>query len=192
MHSQLQTSLVLQFVSIFAGLLLSHSVFADEYDALFKAKKYAEVERMATAKLATDPNDAAALLAKVNVILNEGKASRLDEGAKLAEQCIAAHPKHSECHEALGNTLGVKAQKSGILSAIGYVGKIRDSFKTAIEVNPQNFSARGSLMQFYLQAPGFVGGRYVQGQRTDCRYDQDQCGGGGTVASHLGPLARPV
>lgn len=134
------------------------SANAHEYDGLIRAKKYAEAEKAVAAKLATEPNNPDALAAKTDLILVEGKDSRLDEAAKIAEQCIAANPKNSECHESLGNTLGTKAQKGGVMSAISYVGKIRDSFKKAVELDPNNFSARSSLMQFYLQAPGFVGG----------------------------------
>lgn len=150
--------LQLTLIPLIAALLACNIVSAHEYDALLKAKKYAEVEKAVAAKLASEPNNLDALLAKTDLILIEGKESRLDEASKYAEQCISAHPKNSECHEALGNVLGTKAQKGGVMSAISYVGKIRDSFKKAIELDPNNFSARYSLMQFYLQAPSFVGG----------------------------------
>jgi tetratricopeptide (TPR) repeat protein len=138
--------------------LVTQSASAHEYEALIKAKKYAEVERAVAAKLATEANNADALVAKTELILIEAKDSRLDEAAKIAEQCIASHPQNSECHEALGNVLGTKAQKGGLMSAMGSLGKIRDSFKKAVELDPKNLTARSSLMQFYLEAPGFAGG----------------------------------
>lgn len=147
--------------ALIAGLLalnLVSAANAHEYEPLLKAKKYSEVEKAISTKLAVEPNYADALVAKTDLILIEGKESRLDEAAKIAEQCINANPKNSECHEALGNVLGTKAQRAGVMSAMGYVGKIKDAFKKAVELNPSNFSARGSLLQFYLQAPSFVGG----------------------------------
>jgi tetratricopeptide (TPR) repeat protein len=154
MHTKYQLSAAFLMLSL-SSLQLSQ---AHEYDTLIKAKKYAEVERTTSAKLNSEPNNPDALVARTELILIEGKESRLDEAVKLAEQCIAANPKNSECQEALGNTLGTKAMRGGVMSAISYVGKIRDSFKKAIELDPTNFSARSSLMQFYLQAPSFVGG----------------------------------
>ncbi|MFA9273909.1 MAG: tetratricopeptide repeat protein [Candidatus Aquirickettsiella gammari] len=154
MHTKYQISAAL-FIFSLGSLQLGQ---AHEYDALIKAKKYAEVEKTTSAKLNSEPNNPDALVARTELILIEGKESRLDEAVKLAEQCIAANPKNSECQEALGNTLGTKAMRGGVMSAISYVGKIRDSFKKAIELDPANFSARSSLMQFYLQAPSFVGG----------------------------------
>lgn len=146
---------------IIAGLIaitLASNANAHEYEPLLKAKKYSEVEKVVATKLAAEPNNADALVAKTDLILIEGKDSRLDEAAKIAEQCINANPKNSECHEALGNVLGTKAMKAGVMSAMSYVGKIKDSFKKAVELDPSNFSARNSLLQFYIQAPGFVGG----------------------------------
>ncbi|WMW82199.1 tetratricopeptide repeat protein [Undibacterium cyanobacteriorum] len=131
---------------------------AHEYSALIKAKKHAEVERLVAAKLAVEVNNADALVAKVDLILVDPKTSRLDEGVKIAEQCISSNPKNSECHEALGNVLGVKAEKGGVMSGISSLGKIRDAFKKAIELDPKNFNAANSLMTFYLEVPGLMGG----------------------------------
>ena len=143
---------------LFTPLLGMQSAQAHEYSALIKAKKYAEVERAISSKLATDANYADALVAKVDLILIEGKVARLDEGLKLAEQCIASNPKNSECHEALGNVLGTKAEKGGMMAGISSLGKIRDAFKKALELDPRNFNAANSLMTFYLEVPGLMGG----------------------------------
>ncbi|MDP2367822.1 tetratricopeptide repeat protein [Rhodoferax sp.] len=139
-------------------LLTSQSVASHEYSSLIRAKKYEEVERLASSRLAAEPNQADALVGRVEAIVTQGLEHRFDEAVKLAEQCIAAHPQKSGCHEALGNALGTKAMTAGILSAMGYAGKIRDAFKKAVELDPQNLDARFSLLQYYLQAPGIVGG----------------------------------
>ncbi|MBR7801125.1 tetratricopeptide repeat protein [Undibacterium fentianense] len=152
------TPFTLKTSILFLTICATQLVQAHEYDALIKAKKYADVEKAVSTKLATEPNNPDALVARTELILIEGKESRLDEAVKIAEQCIAHNPKHSECHESLGNVLGTKAMRGGVMSAISYVGKIRDSFKKAIELDAFNFDARSSLMQFYLQAPSFVGG----------------------------------
>ncbi len=68
------------------------------------------------------------------------------------------HPKLSGCYEALGRVLGTKAIRAGIMSAIGYAGTIRDAFKTAVELDTHNMRARFSLLEYYLRAPGIVGG----------------------------------
>jgi tetratricopeptide (TPR) repeat protein len=141
-----------------AGVLLCAQATANEYSALLKTHKYAEVERIASAKLAQDPGNAAALVAKSDAILGGSAEGRLEEAVKLGERCVAANPQVSDCHLALGNALGTKAMTAGIMSAIGYAGTIRDSFKKAVELDPHNMDARFSLLQYYMQAPSIVGG----------------------------------
>ncbi|MFZ6842992.1 tetratricopeptide repeat protein [Undibacterium sp. RuTC16W] len=153
-----QTALTRSSLAFAIALLASQTAFANDYSALFKAKKYDEVERLASTKLRTEPNNPDALLAKIDLILMENKESRLDDASKLAEQCISANPSNSECQESLGKVLGTKAMMGGIMSAIGYATKIRDAFQKAVELDPKNFSARDGLLQFYMQAPGIAGG----------------------------------
>lgn len=140
------------------GVLLCAQAAANEYSALLKARKYADVERLAAARLAQDPANAEALIARSEAILNSGAPARIEEAVKLGQQCVAAHPQASDCHLAHGNALGAKAMSNGIMSALSYAGTIRDEFKRAVELDPQNMEARFSLMQYYLQAPGIVGG----------------------------------
>jgi tetratricopeptide (TPR) repeat protein len=134
------------------------SVNAHQYTALIDAKKYAEVETAVAATLAIEPNNADALLGSIDLILLENNIKRFDDAAKMAEQCIAHHPKNSECHEALGNVLGSKAERGDIMDAVGSLGTIRDAFKTAIALDPTNYNAAMSLTSFYLEVPGLMGG----------------------------------
>lgn len=140
------------------AMLMTPAVSAHEYEALMKAKKYAEAEKAANAKLSTDANNAGALQVKAELILVEGKTDKLDDAAKYAEQCISAHQQLSECHETLGNVLGTKATAGSMFAAMSYAGKIRDAYLKAVELDPKNFSARSSLLQFYLLAPAIAGG----------------------------------
>ena len=144
--------------AIALGMLMAgQAVAADEYHALLKDRKFAEVEKAATAKLARDPADASAMIARTKAILGV-RDGRYDEAAAQAEKCIARHPANGGCHLALGKALGSKAVAGGITSAIGYAGTIRDSFKKAVELNPRDYEARFALLDYYMMAPFIVGG----------------------------------
>jgi tetratricopeptide (TPR) repeat protein len=143
------------------GVLLSAQAAANEYSVLLKAHKYADVERVANARLAQDAGNADALVALNEVSLAEG---RTDDAVKLGERCIAAQPKVSGCHLAFGNALGVKAMSAGMMAGMRYAGNVREAFKTAVELDPQNMDARFSLMTYYMQAPGIVGGGSAKAQ----------------------------
>jgi tetratricopeptide (TPR) repeat protein len=129
----------------------------NEFTPLLKAEKFADVERLATTRLAADPRNIDAMIAKGEALLAQG-AERHDEAIKLAEQCVATHPLRAECQEALGASLGQKAMGAGMMAAMGSVGKIKDAMKKAVELDPKSVSARYNLLMFYVMAPGIAGG----------------------------------
>lgn len=130
----------------------------NEYTPLMKARKYAEVERTAAARLSKEPNNPAALVARSSAIMAGGNQARLSEAIKYAEQCVASHPGNADCHLARGQVLGWKAMTGGMLAAMGSAGDIKDSFTKAVELDPRNLDARFSLLQFYMMAPSIAGG----------------------------------
>ena len=141
------------------GLLLAmQPASASEYSALMKAKKFAEAERAASAKLAQELGNAEAMATRTEAILAAGSEQRIEEAVKQAEQCVAAHAEYARCHLAVGKALGSKAMQGGMMSAMGYAGTIRDAFKKAVELDPRNQDARFALLQFYMMAPGIMGG----------------------------------
>lgn len=58
----------------------------------------------------------------------------------------------------LGNAYGMKAQKGSIFTKIGAAGKCLKEYEAAVRADPKYIDARRSLMEYYLQAPGIVGG----------------------------------
>ena len=136
----------------------AHAAGANEFDTLLRTKKFTEAEQAANAKLAKEPANADALIAKSEAILGLGNEDRIEESIKLAEQCVAASLNNANCYVALGSARGAKALNGGMLAAAGQAGKIRDNFQKAVQLDPKNVDARFSLMQFYLMAPGFMGG----------------------------------
>ncbi len=134
------------------------SALAHPYTAQLKAGKYDEVDRATQTALTSSPPNIDAILGRIDLILSQGQESRLDEAVKLADLCVQSFAQNSQCHESVGNVLGTKAMRAGIMSSLGSLGKIRDAFKKAVELDPKNLDARFSLLEYYLQAPGFMGG----------------------------------
>jgi tetratricopeptide (TPR) repeat protein len=145
-------------LTILCSLVWSTPVHAHAYSTQLKAQQFDEVDKTTQAALAANPKNVEALLGRIDLLLAQGQENQFDEAARLAEQCIEADAQRSECHEYLGNALGTKALHAGILSMVGSLGKIRNAFKKAIELNIHNLDARFALFQYYQQAPVFVGG----------------------------------
>ena len=84
--------------------------------------------------------------------------SSWDAGIGACEKAVALQPDDSFYHLWLGRAYGGKADHTGFLSAAGLAKKVRTEFETAVRLNPRNQEARADLADFYIQAPGIVGG----------------------------------
>jgi cytochrome c-type biogenesis protein CcmH/NrfG len=69
-------------------------------------------------------------------------------------------PNNSEYMDWLGRAYGRRAETSNIMSAPGFASKARQAFERAVELNPKNSDALSDLFDYYLDAPGFMGGGY--------------------------------
>ncbi|MEP7352762.1 MAG: tetratricopeptide repeat-containing protein [Acidobacteriota bacterium] len=64
----------------------------------------------------------------------------------------------SELYAWLGRAYGRRAETSFPLMAPRYASKAREAFETAVKLNGSNHEAVDDLFEYYLQAPGFLGG----------------------------------
>lgn len=58
----------------------------------------------------------------------------------------------------LGHSFGRRAQNSSRIRQPFLASKCRQNYEKSVELDPENIEARESLIDFYLQAPGFMGG----------------------------------
>jgi predicted Zn-dependent protease len=77
---------------------------------------------------------------------------------KYLERAVAADGSHSSYYDCLGKAYGRRAEQSSFLSALPLAVKTRESFEKAVALDPVNLEALGDLFEFYLQAPGIIGG----------------------------------
>jgi tetratricopeptide (TPR) repeat protein len=83
---------------------------------------------------------------------------RWDDAISAGEKAVAIDPNNSAYHMWLGRMYGEKADHSSFVAAAGMVKKIRAEFERAVELDASNLEARSDLAEFYLEAPGFMGG----------------------------------
>jgi Flp pilus assembly protein TadD len=74
------------------------------------------------------------------------------------EKAIALAPRNSELHRLLGSVYGRRAETGSMLTAPGNAKKARQYFEQAVELDPNNREAAANLFEYYLEAPGFLGG----------------------------------
>jgi tetratricopeptide (TPR) repeat protein len=81
-----------------------------------------------------------------------------DAGISACEKSTELAPGNGLYHLWLGRIYGEKADRAGFLKAAGLAGKVRTEFERAVELSPNNWEARTDLAEFYVEAPGMVGG----------------------------------
>ncbi|MGB8985162.1 MAG: tetratricopeptide repeat protein [Candidatus Sulfotelmatobacter sp.] len=81
-----------------------------------------------------------------------------DAGIPACEKAVSLAPDNGLYHLWLGRIYGEKADHSGFLKAAGLAKKVRSEFERAVEFDPSNWEAHTDLAEFYLEAPGIVGG----------------------------------
>jgi Flp pilus assembly protein TadD len=74
------------------------------------------------------------------------------------EHAVNLAPGNPEALLWLGRAFGRRAETSGPFTAPGYASKSRQMFERAVALDPGNREAIGDLFDYYLQAPGFLGG----------------------------------
>jgi tetratricopeptide (TPR) repeat protein len=150
----------------FPGLLLLISAAAisagnPEYDRARELYQRTEYQQSLAALASLPVKDAAALelIGQNHFRLGEYKKATEAFEKALAIAGREAEPKtRSELHHWLGKTYGRRAETGSLFTAPGNASKARAMFEEAVRLDPANHEAVNDLFDFYLQAPGIVGG----------------------------------
>ena len=91
---------------------------------------------------------------------NPSKAETLYEQAvNFAKEAIQLNPNEAEAHFELGRATGRLAQFKGVLESLNLSSDIKNSFETALELNPNHAGALHGLALWHLEVPWIAGGR---------------------------------
>ncbi len=85
----------------------------------------------------------------------QGDAKKASESLQKA---VDLRPDSSEYHHWLGRAYGRRAETSSFITAPGLAVKAREQFERAVELDSKNLEAISDLFEYYLGAPGFLGG----------------------------------
>lgn len=144
---------------LYAFLLLPISLFSqssvEKAKALYETKKYDEAEKIlkSVGEKAADYAASRYYLGRIAFDKKE-----YDDASDFFEEATEADPKGADYFNWLGNTYGTIARDANMLKQGMLAPKMKKAWETAIALDPKNIDARTSLIQYYLQAPGFMGG----------------------------------
>ena len=91
-----------------------------------------------------------------------GRAAMAASNAELAtrafEKAVALDDRNADYHMWLGRSVGSQAIVANRLQQPFLARRARSEFERAVQLDPANIGGHEGLMQFYLNAPGVIGG----------------------------------
>ena len=140
-----------------AALLLvaAASPLAQPAEDLIEAGHWKRARASVEARLREAPNDALANfeMSQINFAFGHTEAP-LD----LAEKAVRLAPNTAKYHRQLAEALGVKAQHSNVVQQAFLAHRFKKEIDAALAIDPNDIQALRDLMEYYLLAPGIVGG----------------------------------
>lgn len=121
----------------------------------FEARNYDVARTEFTALAHATPADVRPplYLGKIALAQNDN-----DEAVRQLERCVAIDEQSAECHLWLGNAIGSSAQRASKFRQPFLARRVKTEFERAVALDPNSVDARMGLVQFYMLAPGFMGG----------------------------------
>lgn len=156
----------------FAALLGAGS---PEYDHARKLFNSTDFEQSLKVLQAIPEKDAAAyeLMGRDLYLMGEYK-----KASETLEKAAQSDPSSSEIALWAGRAFGRRAETSSVLTAPGFAQKARQYFEKSVQLNPRNLEALSDLFEYYLEAPGFLGGGMERAQATSNQIAEIDAGEG--------------
>ncbi len=144
-------------------LLISATVFLSSAEAqidstgikLIAQRKYAEAKVFFESAIKTNGKNAEAHYQLARVLLSQGNS---DDAEDQIDEALEINESNALYHFMRGRILGDRAQKANIFKQGILAPKVKNAFLRAVELDPALVEARVGLYNYYIMAPGIMGG----------------------------------
>ncbi len=89
---------------------------------------------------------------------NQYMLGEYKKAAESYQQAVSLDPTSSVYENWLGKAYGKRAETASPFTAPGLAAKARQHFERAVSLDPKNKDAMNDLFEYYIEAPGFLGG----------------------------------
>ncbi|MBI3586983.1 MAG: tetratricopeptide repeat protein [Ignavibacteriales bacterium] len=147
-----------------------------------KERNFEEAKKTYEKIIAGNNNDANAHVLLGKLLLH--RFAEIEKATEHVEQAIALDEKNAEYHFFLSEVYTADFQEAGIFRKISLAGKIKNQLLLAVQYEPNNTDYQEGLMQYYVFAPGIMGGSYAKAREiADAIAKDDQYA---SVLAHAG------
>lgn len=146
---------IARHITVFLILLLVAGLLhASPGVEAFEAGDYERAQALLEAETATAPDPRKSLL--LGRIAFE--ASRYEAAFEHLGRAVEGLPEDADAQYWYGSAAGTLAGNVSVFRAAGYARKSRKALERALALDARHVGAHEALAQYYLQAPGFMGG----------------------------------
>jgi len=138
--------------ALFVSVALAANTDLERAERLYNRTNYEESLKVLEASSQKDGR-AYRLMGQNYFMLGDYK-----KATEALSKAVELDPTSAESYHWLGKAYGRRAETSSPFTAPGYASRARKAFEKAVELDSKNVEAINDLFEFYLQAPGFLGG----------------------------------
>jgi tetratricopeptide (TPR) repeat protein len=106
-------------------------------------------------QIAAHPTDGEAYLLLCRAYYSE---QQIDDAVHACQSAVRLMPNSSEAQDWMGRVYGSRADHAGPLSGLKLAHEVHDAFEAAVRLDPHSGAAANDLAEYYISAPGIVGG----------------------------------
>jgi tetratricopeptide (TPR) repeat protein len=119
-----------------------------------------------------------ALPEAVDAVRKQLREGKIEQAIESGEAAVESLKQDARAWFWLGRAYAQQAMRAGMLSKPKWAGKTREAYEQAVALDPSHLDARFDLMQYYVMAPGFLGGDTdkAQAQATALRQQDPMMG----------------
>jgi len=144
-----------------AGYSFAAGLKTEEGVQLYAARKLDDARLSLNAAVREDPEDARAASYLGRVYLATGDPNRAVE---WMARSVALESASAEYHLWLARAYGYQAMQASVVKQPALARKVKKEFEETSRLDPDNLEARFGLIEFYLRAPGILGGSQKKAQ----------------------------
>ena len=156
-------------IAFVAATVQAQSAQLEAGIAALQANKLADARSALIPYAKANPKDAKGLAYVGRLLIIEGEnltgpanekaaVKKYEEAADWLEKAVDLDDKNGLYHRWLGDAYGLQAQRAGKLRQAMLATKVKNEYEAAVRLDPKDIDAREAIIEFYLQAPGFMGG----------------------------------
>ena len=146
---------MLLLAPVFSAQLTGASEKLSEAVRLYEKGSFKQAVELLSREVKTSPRDAEIrfYLGKAYLKVQDWKAA-----VNELEKAVEIEPANARYHQWLGRACGERASRAFITTAYSMAKQVVKEFETASRLAPNDMSIRFDLLEYYMEAPGIVGG----------------------------------